>query len=171
MAASQATAVMPGRSVTGGHVYVIQFSSKAIKVGRTQNPATRLKSHAAAARAHGIEIAAQWVSQPITNSRQSERQLIDFCKTQFSAVNDGEYFSGADIGKVLAFAETLDGGEVGGVLMAQVPVVDPKNGRPAVGPKVETRLDEETLAKVDARAAEQDVSRAEMLRRLIVAAL
>lgn len=44
-------------------------------------------------------------------------------------------------------------------------------GRPAVGPKVETRLDEDTLAKVDARAAEEKVSRAETLRRLIVAAL
>jgi hypothetical protein len=44
-------------------------------------------------------------------------------------------------------------------------------GRPAIGKKCEVRLDEETLAKVDARAAEQDVSRAEMLRRLVVAAL
>lgn len=44
-------------------------------------------------------------------------------------------------------------------------------GRPAVGPKVEVRLDPETLAKVDKRAAAEGVKRAEMLRRIIVAGL
>jgi hypothetical protein len=44
-------------------------------------------------------------------------------------------------------------------------------GRPAVGKKVEMRLDEATLAQVDARAADASVSRAEMLRRLVVAGL
>jgi hypothetical protein len=44
-------------------------------------------------------------------------------------------------------------------------------GRPTVGPKVEVRLDPETLAKVDERAAKEGVKRAEMLRRLIVAGL
>lgn len=47
----------------------------------------------------------------------------------------------------------------------------PQVGRPVVGPKVEVRLDPDTLAKVDARAAEEGVKRAEMLRRLIVASL
>ncbi|WP_416520089.1 CopG family transcriptional regulator [Streptomyces achromogenes] len=44
-------------------------------------------------------------------------------------------------------------------------------GRPTVGPKVEVRLDHETLAQVDALAAKKDVTRAEMLRRLIVSGL
>ncbi|MEV8248129.1 CopG family transcriptional regulator [Streptomyces rochei] len=44
-------------------------------------------------------------------------------------------------------------------------------GRPMVGPKVETRLDPDTLAKVDERAAKEGVSRAEMLRRLVIAGL
>lgn len=44
-------------------------------------------------------------------------------------------------------------------------------GRPTVGPKVEVRLDPDTLAKVDARATEEGVKRAEMLRRIIVAGL
>jgi hypothetical protein len=47
----------------------------------------------------------------------------------------------------------------------------PQGGRPSVGPKVETRLDEKTLAQVDARAGKEGVSRAEMLRRLVVAGL
>lgn len=44
-------------------------------------------------------------------------------------------------------------------------------GRPSVGPKVEFRLEEEHLAKVDARAAKEGVKRAEMLRRLVIAGL
>jgi hypothetical protein len=44
-------------------------------------------------------------------------------------------------------------------------------GRPVVGPKVEVRLDSETLAEVDKRATEEGVKRAEMLRRLIVTGL
>lgn len=44
-------------------------------------------------------------------------------------------------------------------------------GRPAVGPKVDVRLDPDTLAKVDARAAQEGVKRAEMLRRIIVGGL
>ena len=44
-------------------------------------------------------------------------------------------------------------------------------GRPAVGKKVEMRLDEETLARVDDRASAEGVARAEMLRRLVLAGL
>ncbi|TXJ75433.1 hypothetical protein E2C11_23255 [Streptomyces lavendulae] len=44
-------------------------------------------------------------------------------------------------------------------------------GRPEVGPKVETRLARKDLARVDDRAAAEGVSRAEMLRRLILASL
>ncbi|MFI5687927.1 CopG family transcriptional regulator [Streptomyces sp. NPDC051636] len=44
-------------------------------------------------------------------------------------------------------------------------------GRPPVGPKVEVRLDLDTLARVDERAEREGVKRAEMLRRLIVSAL
>lgn len=44
-------------------------------------------------------------------------------------------------------------------------------GRPAVGPKVETRLEKDVLEQVDARAAKEGVSRAEMLRRLVIAGL
>lgn len=43
-------------------------------------------------------------------------------------------------------------------------------GRPAVGPKVEFRLEPDILAKVDARAAAEGIKRAEMLRRIVTAA-
>jgi hypothetical protein len=42
-----------------------------------------------------------------------------------------------------------------------------RGGRPVVGPKVETRLPESVLAKVDAFAAQHSLSRAEALRQLV----
>lgn len=44
-------------------------------------------------------------------------------------------------------------------------------GRPAVGPKVEFRLSEDELARVDERVKKEGVSRSEMLRRLVVTSL
>lgn len=43
---------------------------------------------------------------------------------------------------------------------------DRRRGRPVVGPKVETRLPEPDLQKVDAFAEQHDMSRAEALRQL-----
>lgn len=44
-------------------------------------------------------------------------------------------------------------------------------GRPAIGKKYEVRLDDETVARIDARAEQEGVSRPEMIRRLILAGL
>lgn len=168
MAANQPTVAVPSRSTQGGYVYLVQFDSGAIKVGRTQNPATRLKAHAASARAHGVKIAAQWVSQPIGNSRQNERRLIDLCNDKFVAVNDGEYFIEAQVSEILAYSETLQG-DAGPLQMTECDVPELKNGRPPVGPKWEVRLDDETRGRVEALMG--DRKRADVLRDLIVAGL
>lgn len=159
---------IPGRSDEGDFVYVIQFSSGTIKVGRTQNPSSRLKSHAAVARAHGLTVAAQWVSQPITTARQSERRLIGFCNDRFTPLNDGEFFSGATIDEVLHFGATLDGG-AGSLILTQVALTDSRNGRPSIGSKVEVRIPEEILARVDAFKGDRE--RADALRDIIAAGL
>ncbi|MCX4966983.1 ribbon-helix-helix protein, CopG family [Streptomyces sp. NBC_00654] len=44
-------------------------------------------------------------------------------------------------------------------------------GRPAVGTKVETRLPDDVLAALDARAAAEGTSRAQMIRSLVTAGL
>ena len=44
-------------------------------------------------------------------------------------------------------------------------------GRPQIGPKVQVRLGEETLESVDEFAAKVEVSRAEAIRRLVIAGL
>lgn len=44
-------------------------------------------------------------------------------------------------------------------------------GRPRIGERVELQVPDDMLAQVDARACAEGVPRAEMLRRLIAAAL
>lgn len=44
-------------------------------------------------------------------------------------------------------------------------------GRPAVGPAINVRLGDDLLATVDARATDEGVTRAEMIRRLVAAGI
>jgi hypothetical protein len=99
--------ILPGTSRLGSYVYVIQFNSGTVKVGRTSKPVARLKSVAQAGRPHGITVAAQWLSQPHTLAKQNESRLIDFCNARFAPLNDGEFFADATVEDVVAFAETL----------------------------------------------------------------
>ena len=48
---------------------------------------------------------------------------------------------------------------------------DVPRGRPPIGPPFQIRLPDDLLAKLDARAAAEGVSRAEMVRRLLAVAL
>lgn len=185
MAVPQPTVVVPGPSEVGSYIYVVQFSSGTIKVGQTKDPTSRLRTHEAGARIHGVTVTDQWVSQPVAEPRRLERSVIEFCKSQYSSINGGEYFAGAEASEIIGFVETLEDGTSGSIRMAQVawpprPVSPPSDsgspsvrpvGRPAVGRKCEFRVTWDTLATVDGRAAKEGVARAEMLRRLIEAGL
>lgn len=181
MADQQPTASIPGRSAEGDYVYVVQFSSGTIKVGKTKNPASRLRTHAATARTHGIKVAAQWVSQPIATAADNERRLIEFCNQRFTSLNGGEYFAGAVIGDVLAFAEGLNGStdesvqmtqtvvaehKVRQVRMTQTVIPKQKPGRPAVGPTINVAYPRELLDKIEAAAKTAGMSRAAWLRKV-----
>jgi hypothetical protein len=98
---------LPGRAHEGDYLYVIQFNSGTIKVGRTGNPATRLKNYTTHGRPHGISVTAQWLSQPHRGARKNEGRLIAFCKARYTPLNDGEFFGDADPAEVIAAAERL----------------------------------------------------------------
>lgn len=162
---------VPGNATAGEYLYVVQFSSGTVKVGRTRSPASRLKKHAATARGHGITVLAQWISQEVANAPELERELIAHCSRHFTPLNTGEFFADAPIAEVLAFVATLEGATGGRLRMTQAATFALKGGRPAIGKKVDVRLDDQTVARVDARAEQEGVTRPEMLRRLIVAGL
>lgn len=78
-----------------GHIYVIEFSSGVVKVGKTTDPKRRLAAHASLARVHGGAIRASWMSQQICGYDDAERELIRLCAQVAGPVVGREYF---DIG-------------------------------------------------------------------------
>jgi hypothetical protein len=89
-----------------GHLYVIEFSTGLVKVGRTEIPKNRLTTHAKNAKAHGVDVARSWVSDRHAGHSISERQLIRFCAKIGTRVT-GEHFSGLDFGMTCRAASTF----------------------------------------------------------------
>jgi hypothetical protein len=75
-----------------GHIYVIEFASGVVKVGRTATPKGRVAVHALLAAAHGGSIQSVWVSHRIVGSASAERELIDFCGRNGQLAAGREYF-------------------------------------------------------------------------------
>jgi len=99
---------LPAAPAGVGYLYVIQFSSGTIKVGRTGDPASRLRGHRRHAWAFGVSIARAWVSNAHPEHEATETRLIDFAAS--TATGDRarrEFFHGADFDKLVRYATTL----------------------------------------------------------------
>lgn len=91
-----------------GHIYVVEFATGIVKVGKTSSPTRRIRAHGRAAAIHGTEIANCWISQPHQNWSTNERQLIQFCASRGTQVaGRGEYFRGVSFADASQFAEAL----------------------------------------------------------------
>lgn len=93
-----------------GHLYVIQFSSGTIKVGRTNQPVERMKKHRRYGWAFGVVIVRAWLSAAHEGYEATETKLIDHAAA--TATGDRarrEFFHGADFDALVAFAEDLAG--------------------------------------------------------------
>lgn len=163
---------LPGPSREGHYVYVVLFNTGSLKVGRTRDPSTRLKSHATNGRPHGISVAAQWLSQPHLLARKNESRLIGYCSSRYTSLNGGEFFSGAKAEDVVSFAEGLtahaDKGEP--LRLTRFGRMAGRGNRlPADDPVVVLPIPAELLAAVD--AARGDRSRAQWLQEAAIAHL
>lgn len=105
--AAETVIKLPGISRRGDYLYVVEFNSGTVKVGRTRHPETRLKNHATTGRPHGITVVAQWVSQPHRLARANESELIRFCAERYRSLNGGEFFAGACTNEIVRFAQSL----------------------------------------------------------------
>lgn len=92
--------------VDDGHVYVVQFGSGVIKVGKSTSPAGRLLTYAKNARVHGNTIAQAWVSDRHTQCSGTERKLIDL-GAQLGTRLSREYFTGLDFEAVREYAQRI----------------------------------------------------------------
>jgi hypothetical protein len=89
-----------------GHIYVIEFSTGVVKVGRTIGPARRLATHARVAQVHGVAVRRSWTSERHHGCRETERKLIDLCRRRGTQI-DVEYFQGITFEDVRAIAQLL----------------------------------------------------------------
>ena len=93
--------------VDDGHVYVVEFASGVVKVGKAVDPEARLASHAKFAQIHGNSIRRSWTSTRHNDCSSLERQLIEFCKQRGVCVFGREYFKGVEYAEVRRFGDAI----------------------------------------------------------------
>jgi hypothetical protein len=89
------------------YIYVIEFTSGVVKVGRTNTPQKRLAKHARTAQSHGVTISRSWFSTPHTGYGKNEMALIAFCAERWDISGGREYFGAADYEEIVQYANTL----------------------------------------------------------------
>lgn len=90
-----------------GSLYVIEFSTGIVKVGRSENPTQRLQAHRGHAYSLGVAILYDWYSPVINNFIVAEQTLINWCVHRATTQRSAEYFTGIDPHEAVMFAETL----------------------------------------------------------------
>lgn len=100
-----------------GHIYVIEFDNRTIKVGKTGNPRRRIEGHQSRALPMGRSINRVWLSTSHSNYAANERALIRFGTENSQSMIRAEYFVGLAYAKARHFAksltfETLDGAAI-----------------------------------------------------------
>lgn len=75
-----------------GHIYVVEFASGVVKVGKSATPEVRIAIHTKLARAHGGDVVGTWISAEHYCCGEAERELIDFCARFGDPVVGREYF-------------------------------------------------------------------------------
>lgn len=90
-----------------GYVYVLEFDTGVIKVGKAVDARQRLTSHRSNAEAMGRRVVAAWVSRAHGNYAENERVLIDACASRASKVIRAEYFAGVGIAEARRVARGL----------------------------------------------------------------
>jgi hypothetical protein len=91
-----------------GHIYVIEFSSGTIKVGRTVGR-HRMTQHRVEAERHGVVVVNEWLSPAHASWFENESRLIAYCVERGGERKHvrSEYFTGLDFIQIKSFAEHL----------------------------------------------------------------
>lgn len=89
-----------------GFLYILQFSTGAIKVGQTVDLRKRLADHRLDAHAFNVAITDYWVSPAHVEYLANEQRLITYCKS-LGRRSKREYFHGTNLAAARAFANRL----------------------------------------------------------------
>ncbi len=89
-----------------GHLYVCEFSTGVIKVGRSGAAEKRLSSHRSVAKRLGAELLRGHVATTVGDAAAGERELIGRCAGAGTKVGK-EWFSGLDFDAVCTWADEI----------------------------------------------------------------
>lgn len=90
-----------------GCIYVVEFGSGTVKVGRTVDPDQRMGHYERHAAIHGDVVVTHWVSPRHANHVGNELLLIRYCTVNGRVIAGREYFQGVSFGDVKDFAKSL----------------------------------------------------------------
>jgi hypothetical protein len=76
-----------------GHIYVVEFGSGVVKVGRGTDPKGRVAAHTRLAEVHGGTVRSVWISRELVGYRSAERSLLRLCARHGAPVVGREYFA------------------------------------------------------------------------------
>ena len=91
-----------------GYVYIVEFSDKTIKVGRSGKPNLRLHQHRHDAAKFGLSISQWWVSGLHRGFAASEAALTRFALDAGALQGGNEYFKDLSFSAARTFAEGFD---------------------------------------------------------------
>lgn len=91
-----------------GFVYVIEFSDKTIKIGRTRDLAQRSASHQRDGEKFGLEVVRKWGSRAHRDYGSTEISLKQFASQKARLQGGKEYFVGLDFNAAVRFVESLN---------------------------------------------------------------
>lgn len=92
---------------TSGRVYAVLFNNGLVKVGRSQNIRSRMRSLTARSWDKSLRLSDGWYSEDHLDWRLNELRLLVFCHEQFGDPVEGlETFNG-DYPSLLTYAHTL----------------------------------------------------------------
>jgi hypothetical protein len=88
-----------------GYIYVIRFSTGAVKAGQTGNPAARLRQYSHGAAQYDVHIVEAWLSRPHTNHLANEAAVLAEGRRSGQPLGSESFL--CDYGDLVTFAEGL----------------------------------------------------------------
>lgn len=82
----------PARHRGEGFLYVVGFTPTSLKVGRTNQPNARISSHIRYSRGILGTDPQVWISEPHTNYKATERELLAWCRSEVGTTDRKEWF-------------------------------------------------------------------------------
>lgn len=106
-----------------GYLYVVEFSTGVVKVGKSKQRGKRISDHSTIAHKMGIAVVRIWESHEVTRVDIRERTLITLCRTKGLPRTNGEfaeYFSNLDFDVAVSVGDAVSASTLEGLSRIEI---------------------------------------------------